>query len=156
MGSGCSRTSHGALMRSRAEGVVVVGHRVLVAREWCSIVSHGRPLRLVGAMGQDVTVSEWVVVMRFRVPPTASSGFRDEAATVARLLAEPPGCAGVQVARASDDPSLWAMVARWQSVGSYRKALSSYEVKADAVPFLVAGDRRTDGLRGALRRGRRR
>jgi hypothetical protein len=28
------------------------------------------------------------------------------------------------------------MLARWDSVGSYRKALSSYDVKLNAVPFL--------------------
>lgn len=87
-------------------------------------------------MGQDVTVSEWVVVMRFAVPADGDEGFRDEAREVARLLAGFPGCRGVQVGRASDDRSLWAMVARWQSVGSYRQALSSYEVKLHAVPFL--------------------
>lgn len=87
-------------------------------------------------MGQDVTVSEWVVVMRFEVPADGVERFRDEARDVARLLAGFSGCRGVQVARAPDEPSLWVMVARWQSVGSYRKALSSYEVKLDAVPFL--------------------
>jgi hypothetical protein len=52
------------------------------------------------------------------------------------MLAGFDGCSGIEVARASDDPELWAMVARWESVGSYRKALSSYEVKLNAVPFL--------------------
>ncbi len=87
-------------------------------------------------MSKDVTVSEWVVVMRFRVPTDGAERFRGEAGAVGRLLAGFPGCRGVQVARASDDRSLWTMVARWQTVGSYRKALSSYEVKLNAVPFL--------------------
>ncbi len=88
-------------------------------------------------MSKDVPVSEWVVVMRFRVPADGAERFRDEAGVVARLLAGFSGCRGVQVARATDDRSLWTMVARWQSVGSYRKALSSFEVKTTAVPFLA-------------------
>lgn len=95
-----------------------------------------RHRRAPGAISKDVTVSDWVVVMRFRVPGDGVERFRDDAAQVARLLASFPGCEGVQVGRASDDPSLWVMVARWQTVGSYRKALSSYEVKVNAVPFL--------------------
>ena len=39
-------------------------------------------------MSKDVTVSEWVVVMRFRVPADGAERFRDEAGVVARLLAK--------------------------------------------------------------------
>ena len=52
------------------------------------------------------------------------------------MLAGFDGCGGVEVARASDDATLWTVVSRWDSVGSYRKALSSYDVKLNAVPFL--------------------
>jgi quinol monooxygenase YgiN len=85
---------------------------------------------------QDVRVADWVVVMRFAVPADGADAFYDEASGVARLLSGFEGCAGIEVARASDDASLWTIVARWESVGSYRKALSSYEVKLNAVPFL--------------------
>lgn len=78
----------------------------------------------------------WVVVMRFRVPADGADTFRREAADVARLLAGFDGCGGVEVARASDDPSLWTLVSRWGTVGSYRRALSDHEVKLNAVPFL--------------------
>ncbi len=87
-------------------------------------------------MRQDVHVADWVVVMRFGVPTDRADAFEDEASGVARLLAGFDGCTGVDVARASDDRELWVIVARWDSVGSYRKALSSYEVKLNAVPFL--------------------
>lgn len=87
-------------------------------------------------MRQDEYVTDWVVVMRFAVAADDADGFADEASQIARLLGGFAGCCGVEVARASDDPSLWVMVARWESVGSYRKALSSYEVKLNAVPFL--------------------
>jgi quinol monooxygenase YgiN len=87
-------------------------------------------------MRQDVVVAGWVVVMRFRVPVEGADAFGREAADVARLLAGFDGCGGVEVARASDEASLWTVVSRWSSVGSYRKALSSYDVKLNAVPFL--------------------
>jgi hypothetical protein len=35
-----------------------------------------------------------------------------------------------------DDPSLWTLVTLWRDVGSYRRALSSYDVKVGAVPVL--------------------
>jgi quinol monooxygenase YgiN len=89
-----------------------------------------------GPVRQDGSVTGWVVVMRFVVAADRIGGFRAEAAPVARILAAAPGCAGVEVGRASDDPSLWTLVSRWESVGHYRRALSSYEVKLHAVPFL--------------------
>ena len=35
-----------------------------------------------------------------------------------------------------DDPTLWTIVTRWENVGSYRRALSAYDVKLNAVPLL--------------------
>jgi hypothetical protein len=34
-----------------------------------------------------------------------------------------------RVAQALDDPSVWVLVSEWADVGSYRRALSSYDVK---------------------------
>ncbi len=85
---------------------------------------------------EDVTVNLWVVVMRFSVPVDLADGFREEASTVARSLAGNDGCHGVNVGRASDDPTLWVMTARWESVGHYRRALSSYDMKMHGVPLL--------------------
>ncbi|MGH8965474.1 MAG: antibiotic biosynthesis monooxygenase, partial [Actinomycetes bacterium] len=34
------------------------------------------------------------------------------------------------------DPGLWVLQTRWENVGSYRRALSSYDVKVGAVPLL--------------------
>ena len=81
-------------------------------------------------------MSGWMVVMRFVVAPEDAPGFRAEATLVARLLQDKPGCVEVVVGRASDDPTLWLLHSRWESVGAYRRALSSYEVKMQAVPFL--------------------
>jgi hypothetical protein len=40
------------------------------------------------------------------------------------------------VGRALDDPGLWLLTTTWQDVGSYRRALSSYDVKVEVVPLL--------------------
>lgn len=64
------------------------------------------------------------------------------------LMAEPalcalsarPGCVSAEAFRALDDPRLILIVTRWQDVGSYRRALSSYEVKVAAVPVLAEAE----------------
>jgi hypothetical protein len=40
------------------------------------------------------------------------------------------------VGRNLDDPTLWLLTTRWENVGAYRRALSSYDVKLNAVPLL--------------------
>ncbi len=87
-------------------------------------------------MREYVGMADWVVVMRFVVPADRADVFHDEARAASRLLADLPGCTGVDVGRASDDRTLWTVVSRWDSVGSYRRALSAYAVKLNAVPFL--------------------
>ncbi len=51
-------------------------------------------------------------------------------------LAERPGYLSGDLGRNVDDPELWVLVTRWKDVGSYRRALSSYEVKMGAVQTL--------------------
>jgi hypothetical protein len=44
-------------------------------------------------------------------------------------LASRPGHVATRLAQALDDPSMWVLVSEWVNVGSYRRALSSYDVK---------------------------
>ncbi len=78
-----------------------------------------------------------LVVNRFRVPdgPEAAR-FRADLATAHATLAERPGYLGGEIGRNLDDPELWVLTTRWESVGAYRRALSSYDVKLSAVPTL--------------------
>ena len=76
------------------------------------------------------------MVSRFVVPVEDGEGFRAELATAHAVLAERPGYVGGQVGRNLDDPTLWVLSTRWENVGAYRRALSSYEVKLNAVPLL--------------------
>ncbi len=77
-----------------------------------------------------------LVVNRFRVPDDEAEAFRADLESALSVLSAQVGYADGQVGRNVDDPTLWTMVTRWRDVGSYRRALSSYEVKMGAVPLL--------------------
>jgi quinol monooxygenase YgiN len=74
--------------------------------------------------------------MRFRVPEERAASFLDQAQAALQALAQRPGYRGGDVGRATDDPTLWLMSLRWDSVGDYRRALGSYDVRVAAVPLL--------------------
>jgi heme-degrading monooxygenase HmoA len=82
------------------------------------------------------SVAVVLVVSRFRVPEADGEAFRDELAAAHGVLAERPGYVDGHVGRNLDDPTLWVLTTRWEHVGAYRRALSSYEVKMQAVPLL--------------------
>ena len=76
------------------------------------------------------------MVSRFRVDEGVQDAFR---ADVEEAIGALRGCAGfvdAEGGRNVDDPTLWVLVTRWADVGSYRRALSSYDVKVSAVPLL--------------------
>jgi heme-degrading monooxygenase HmoA len=77
-----------------------------------------------------------LVVNRFRVPEDDAAGFREDLEAALALLAQQRGYADGRLGRNVDDPTLWVMVTRWKDVGSYRRGLSSYDVKVGAVPLL--------------------
>ena len=77
-----------------------------------------------------------LVVNRFRVPEDDTEAFRADLESALAVLSEQVGYAEGQLGRNVDDPTLWTMVTRWRDVGSYRRALSSYDVKVGAVPLL--------------------
>lgn len=77
-----------------------------------------------------------MVVNRFRVPAAEQERFRLDVQVALETLAARPGFLGGDVGRNLDDTDLWLLSTRWQDVGSYRRALSSYDVKMTAVPLL--------------------
>jgi len=77
-----------------------------------------------------------IVVNRFRVAPADAEDFRADAELAHRTLAQRRGYVGGEIGRNVDDPELWVLTTRWQNVGSYRRALSAYDVKLSAVPLL--------------------
>jgi quinol monooxygenase YgiN len=77
-----------------------------------------------------------LVVNRFRVPADDAEAFRVDLAAAVEVLSQRPGYVAADTGRNLDDPGLWVLVTRWVDVGSYRRALSSYDVKLTAVPLL--------------------
>lgn len=77
-----------------------------------------------------------LVVNRFRVLDDEAAQFRVELEAALEVLAQQRGYADGRLGRNVDDPALWVMVTRWDDVGSYRRALSTYDVKMGAVRLL--------------------
>jgi hypothetical protein len=77
-----------------------------------------------------------LVVSRFRVPVEEGETFRVDLQAALQALAERPGHVEGTIGRNVDEPDLWVLSTRWENVGSYRRALSAYDVKLRAVPLL--------------------
>ncbi|GAW49913.1 uncharacterized protein PD653_3422 [Nocardioides sp. PD653] len=77
-----------------------------------------------------------LVVNRFRVPLEEGETFRAELETAHVALAACVGYVDGEIGRNVDEPGLWVLTTRWENVGSYRRALSSYDVKLRAVMVL--------------------
>ncbi|MDQ3480402.1 MAG: antibiotic biosynthesis monooxygenase [Actinomycetota bacterium] len=78
-----------------------------------------------------------LVVNRFRVDEADAESFREQLARAHDVLAACPGYVGGTVGRNLDDQSIWLLTAQWENVGSYRRALSSYDVKVHAMAVLA-------------------
>lgn len=76
------------------------------------------------------------MVTRYVVPADEALAFAEQARAALDALRGRPGCRSAVVGRAADDPTSWTLTTRWESVGTYRRALSSYEVKLHAVPLM--------------------
>lgn len=76
-----------------------------------------------------------LVVNRFRAGADPAA-LRADLELVHGLLATRPGYVEGWVGRNVDDPDLWTLTTRWEHVGAYRRALSSYELKVQ-MPVLM-------------------
>jgi quinol monooxygenase YgiN len=74
-----------------------------------------------------------IVISRFR----PAEGFQARAEQALAAFAERPGFLRGRVGRAADDPALWTIVTEWDSVGSFRRSLSAFDVKVYAAPLLA-------------------
>jgi quinol monooxygenase YgiN len=81
------------------------------------------------------SIGRVLVVNRFRADPD-DAAFRADLEDALVLLSGREGFLDGSLGRNVDEPDLWVLVTRWRDVGSYRRALSSYDVKAGAVPVL--------------------
>ena len=78
-----------------------------------------------------------IVISRFRPAAGSAEAFRWRAEQALGAFAERPGFLRGHVGRAVDDPTLWTVLTEWDSVGSFRRSLSAFEVKVYAAPLLA-------------------
>ncbi len=77
-----------------------------------------------------------LAAVRFHVASDDRDAFLDRARTAVRILAACRGFVSASIGSATDDPGVWVLVSRWDGVGDYRRALSSYDVKVHVHPLL--------------------
>jgi quinol monooxygenase YgiN len=80
-----------------------------------------------------------IVMTRFDVPADEATSFLPQAQAALTAFSVRPGFQRGRVGRAADDPTAWVLTTEWDSVGSYRRSLSSYDVKVDAATLLGRG-----------------
>lgn len=80
-----------------------------------------------------------LVMTRLRAPAdsAAAEELRAGLQRARAILAAQAGFVWGEVGRNVDDPGLWVLSTRWENVGSYRRALSSYESKMHVQPLMV-------------------
>ena len=78
-----------------------------------------------------------IAIARFEVPLGQAAHFEAQLRTALAALAAAPGYLDGEVGQNLDELGLWAIVTRWENVGSYRRALSSNREKLEAIPVLA-------------------
>ena len=76
-------------------------------------------------------------VTRFRAAGDDGVALAEAVTPLLSALAARPGFRDGELGQSADDPTLWALVTRWDGVGSYRRALSAAEVKIAGAPVWV-------------------
>ncbi len=77
-----------------------------------------------------------IVLMRYVVAAGDEAAFHERAREALDALRCQPGCSQGHLGRSMDEPEHWVLHTQWESVGAYRRALSSYDVKVRAVRVL--------------------
>lgn len=76
-------------------------------------------------------------IARFRVSPEDFEGFLGSLSAAHAALAACDGYIAGRIGSNTDEPGLIALITEWRNIGSYRRALSNYQVKMVAVPILA-------------------
>ena len=76
-------------------------------------------------------------IARFRVDPQEESQFLADLNRAQVALAACDGYISGRIGKNTDEPGLLALITEWRNIGSYRRALSNYQVKMVAVPVLA-------------------
>lgn len=82
-----------------------------------------------------------LLVCRFRPdrlqPDATQPPLLERARHALHLLTEQPGCLDATLAQATDEPSAWLLVARFESVAAYRRAMSPFAIREHVAPLLA-------------------
>jgi Antibiotic biosynthesis monooxygenase len=78
-----------------------------------------------------------LVVTRFDVPVEDGDAFLAQAKHALGMLAAQSGYRSGTIGRAADQPTAWVMATQWDGVGTYRRALSAFDVRTTLMPLTV-------------------
>ncbi len=78
-----------------------------------------------------------IAIARFRVPTGQAAEFRAQLERALAVFTERDGFSYGDIGQNLDEPELWTLITHWINVGSYRRALSSTQVKMEVVPLLA-------------------
>ena len=76
-------------------------------------------------------------IARFRIAEADSTTFLTSLATAHEALTACDGYISGRIGSNTDEPGLIALITEWRNIGSYRRALSNYQVKMVSVPILA-------------------
>ena len=85
------------------------------------------------AAGPDEEAAVFAVT-RLRIREEDADEVTVSVAALIEALAARPGYLSGELGRSADEPTLWALLTRWDGVGSYRRALGAAEVKITGAP----------------------
>jgi quinol monooxygenase YgiN len=91
----------------------------------------------VVVLGRNDERTTVFAVTRLRATDEDGAALAEAAGPLLAALSARPGFRDGELGRSADDPGLWALVTRWDGVGSYRRALSAAEVKIAGAPVWV-------------------
>ena len=78
-----------------------------------------------------------LALWRFRYDDDLTDRAADELGSCLAALRLRAGFGTGVVGRALDDPTLWVLETHWDDVGSYRRALSAYDIRVSVGPILA-------------------
>jgi heme-degrading monooxygenase HmoA len=78
-----------------------------------------------------------IAIARFEVSLAEAEQFEVEIKAAYDALASCAGFIDGEYGQNLDQRDLWALVTRWENVGSYRRALSAMRTKLEAIPLLA-------------------
>ncbi|MEY3803499.1 MAG: antibiotic biosynthesis monooxygenase [Actinobacteria bacterium] len=78
-----------------------------------------------------------LAIARFEVPLGNAAHFQTQLSAALESFSKCAGFIDGEYGQNLDDQKLWSLMTRWENVGSYRRALSTNDVKMNVIPTLA-------------------